>query len=117
LKIRDGLDKARKLVDALEEKKAIDIILIDIHEVASFTDYFIICSGSSNRMLRSLIDTIEETATSILNKKGRAIGIPDCGWIAIDLGDYVIHIFSPDQRAYYNLEELWSAGKILLKIS
>ena len=117
MKIRDGLDNARKLVDALEEKKAIDIILIDIHEVASFTDYFIICSGSSNRMLRSLIDTIEETATSILDKKGRVIGIPDSGWIAIDLGDYVIHIFSPDQRAYYNLEELWSAGKILLKIS
>jgi len=117
LKKPNSLEKAREFIDALDEKKAIDIILIDIHEVTSFTDYFIICSGSSNRMLRSLINTIKETAKSVLIKRGRVIGDPDSGWIAVDLGDFVIHVFSPDQRAYYNLEELWSDGKVLLKIS
>jgi len=117
LKTSQNLEITRKFINALEEKKAIDITLIDIHDVAFFTDYFIICSGTSDRMLRSLVQAINETAKEVFNKKGRVIGIPSNGWIAVDLGYIVLHLFSPERRAYYDLEDLWSDGKILLKIS
>ena len=108
---------AREIINALEEKKAIDILLLDIHEIAYFTDYFIICSGSSDRMLRSLIQAATDSAKKTMQKRGRIMGEPSHGWIAIDLGDIVVHLFSPEQRAYYDLESLWSDGNILLKIS
>lgn len=111
------LEKARKIVSSLEEKKAIDIVLIDIREVAYFTDFFILCSGTSDRMLRSLVKAATDTAKENSEEKGRVIGEPSNGWIAVDFGDIVLHIFSPKQRAYYNLEDLWSEGKTLLKIS
>jgi ribosome-associated protein len=104
------------LVNALEEKKGEEIILLDIHEITSFTDYFIICSGTSDRMLDSLADIIEETAREKFDIRGKRQGNPSGGWIVLDLGDIVIHIFSPDQREYYCLEQLWEKGKVLLHL-
>lgn len=104
------------MIEALEEKKAEDIVLLDIREVAIFTDFFIICSGTSERMLGSLIKAANDTMQLKYKTKGRVMGLPSNGWIAVDYGDIVLHIFSPDQREYYLLEELWSNGKVLLKV-
>jgi ribosome-associated protein len=90
--------------------------LLDIQEIASFTDYFIICTGSSNRMLRALADEIENKARTELNIKTKAQGHPDSGWITLDLGDIVVHFFSPEQREFYSLEELWDEGKALVRM-
>jgi len=103
-------------VDALEDKKAEDIILMDVREVASFTDYMIVCTGSSNRMLRALAEGTN-TATREQHKvKGRVEGDPDGGWMVLDFGDIVVHIFDAELRNYYKLEELWKDGKILLRV-
>ena len=110
------MEQARELVTALEDKKAEDIILLDIHEVALFTDYFVICSGTSERMLRSLVKAANDAMGSKFHVKGRVMGSPSNGWIAVDYTDFVLHVFSPEQRDYYRLEELWSNGKILLKV-
>ena len=116
LELEKVLEQARELVTALEDKKAEDIILLDIHEVALFTDYFVICSGTSERMLRSLINAANDVMQSKYQSKGRVMGSPSNGWIAVDFTNIVLHVFSLDQRDYYRLEELWSNGKVLLKV-
>lgn len=110
-------NRSRDVVNALEEKKAEDIILIDISQITYFTDFFIICSGTSDRMIRSLVKSAVETMKLKYNFSGRVIGEPTNGWIAVDFSDFVLHIFAPKQREYYDLESLWSAGKILLRVT
>jgi ribosome-associated protein len=104
------------LVLALEEKKAEDIVLLDLRGISMFTDYFVICSGTSDRMLSSLLKTAKECMHTQFDRKGDIQGIPSNGWIAVDFGDLVLHLFSPEQRNYYLLEELWAEGKILLRV-
>lgn len=67
-------------------------------------------------MLRSLVRAANEAAVNLFNIKGRVLGTTENGWIVVDYGDIVLHIFSPDKRNYYQLEELWSRGKTMLKI-
>jgi ribosome-associated protein len=100
----------------LEEKKGENIVLLDIHEVASFTDYFILCSGTSDRMVDSLADAVREKAHQAASLSSKIEGLPGDGWTVVDLGDIVVHILSPDQRAYYKIEQLWENGKILLSL-
>ena len=114
---KETIEQARELVNTLEEKKAENIVLIDIREIAIFTDFFVICSGTSDRMLRALVRAAEETMKKNFNVKGRVIGEPANGWIAIDFTDIVLHIFSPKKREYYQLEDLWSEGKTLLRVA
>lgn len=90
--------------------------MLDIHEIASFADYFIICTGTSDRMLESLADAILETAAKIYDLDGKLQGLASSGWLVIDLGDIVVHLFSPDQRSYYRLEQLWDKGKVIVRL-
>jgi len=83
------IDQARKLVIALEETKAEDIVLIDIKDIAVFTDYFVICSATSDRMINALIRSAEETMSSSFKNKGRVMGSPSNGWVLIDFSDIV----------------------------
>ncbi|MFZ5820390.1 MAG: ribosome silencing factor [Chloroflexota bacterium] len=85
-------------------------------DIASFTDYFVICNGTSDRMLDALADSVLDSTRKQHKKKGRKEGEARDGWLVVDYGDVVVHLFSPDQRAYYQLEELWSEGKILLRL-
>ncbi len=100
----------------MEEKKGEDILLLDIQGIASFADYFIVCSGSSDRMLDSLANSVLQTAKQQFNLHTVIEGNPGSGWLVIDLGDIVVHLFSPDQRDYYRLEQLWDKGKVLLHL-
>ena len=101
---------------ALEDKKAEDIVLIDLQGVVIFTDYFVICSGTSDRMIRSLVRAANDAMLESHGMKGKIYGSASNGWIAVDFGDIVLHVFSPQQRDYYQLEELWSSGKTLLRV-
>jgi ribosome-associated protein len=91
-------------------------LLLDIKDIASFTDYFVICSGTSDRMLDALAKGVLEETKQEHKKKGRIEGQAEEGWLVLDYGDVVVHLFSPDMREYYDLEELWSDGKILLSM-
>ena len=104
------------MVDALEDKKGEDILLMDIADISSFTDYFVICNGTSDRMLGSLADAVLETAKKGFRINASVEGEPIDGWLVVDLGDVVVHLFSPDQRDYYDLEKLWDRGKILVRL-
>lgn len=91
-------------------------MLLDLNEIASFTDYFVLCNGTSDRMLDALADSVLDGMRKQHKKKGRKEGAARDGWLVVDYGDVVLHLFSPDQRDYYKLEELWNEGKVLLSL-
>ena len=90
--------------------------MLDLKDIASFTDYFVICNGTTDRMLDALAKAVLDDMREQHKKKGRMEGEARDGWLVVDYGDVVLHLFSPDQRAYYKLEELWNEGKVLLKV-
>lgn len=99
-------ETARKIVKILDEKKAEDIKLIRISELTVIADYFIIANGTSNTHVRALAEEVEE----LLGDEGilpRSIEGRSTGWILLDYGDVVVHIFTPADRDYYSLERLW----------
>ncbi|MDD2695670.1 MAG: ribosome silencing factor [Anaerolineales bacterium] len=104
------------MVDTLEEKKGENILLMDIRGLAPFADFFVLCSGSSDRMLQALADAALEGVKSAFQVRGRIEGAPREGWILVDFGDVILHLLSPDRREYYRLEELWSKGQVLLHL-
>ena len=89
---------------------------MDIKKIASFTDYFVICTATSSRMLNALADGVLEQTRLQHKKKGRLEGVPDAGWMIIDYGDIVVHLFDAEVRRYYHLEDLWNKGRILLRV-
>ncbi|MBP9988520.1 MAG: ribosome silencing factor [Ruminococcus sp.] len=102
-----SLEKAKKIVKLLDEKKAIDINLIKTDELTVVADYFIVASGTSNTHVRALADEADdgmrEIGIEVDHIEGRATG-----WILLDFGDVLVHIFDPKSREYYNIERLWS---------
>jgi ribosome-associated protein len=91
-------------------------MLIDIQEIAIFAEYFVICSGTSDRMIRTLAESAVEQVKKEFDLRGRVEGAPKDGWLLVDFGDIILHVFSPDRRDYYRLEDLWSSGKVLLRL-
>lgn len=89
---------------------------MDITNIASFADYFVIANGTSDRMLQALADSVSEAAKKEFGVISKAEGEPNDGWLVVDLGDVVVHLFSPDQREYYDLERLWDRGKVLVRL-
>jgi ribosome-associated protein len=107
---------ARSVVRTLEEKKAEEIILLDVQGRCSFADYFVLCSASSDRMLRALTESVVETAHKEFRLSVRLEGRSDSGWVLVDLGSVIAHLLSPDRREYYNLEEFWKDAKVVVHI-
>lgn len=96
-----------KIVKVLDDKKAEDIKVIKISELTVMADYFIIANGTSNTHVRSLAEEVEE-ALSKEGTEARNIEGRSTGWILLDYNDVVVHVFTPHDRDYYNLERLWS---------
>jgi ribosome-associated protein len=113
----ETIDLARTLVDVLEDKKAEDIVLLDLTGHSDFADFFIICSGTSERQIDALMDAVSESGRSAFQLKSpRVEGRPQGGWVLADFGALIVHVFSPEQRQRYKLEELWHEGKVMLRI-
>jgi ribosome-associated protein len=112
----ESLEKARKIINFLEDKIAEKILLLDIREMTTFTDFFIICNGTSDRMLQALASSVREYAKAEFSQPINIEGDSRTGWMVADLSDVVIHFFSPDQRDYYRLENLWDKGKKLITL-
>jgi len=104
------------VVEAASDKQAIDIVLLDTGDVCSFADYFVICSGDSPRQIDAIRDEIEH----VLKKQGvlphHHEGSTDSGWLLLDYGGIIIHIFAPQERDYYQLDKLWSQASTLVRV-
>ena len=100
-------------VRAAESKKALDIRVLDLREVTSFADFFVICSGSNPKQIQAISEEIGQE----LEKRGEypvsVEGFANAEWILADFGDYLIHVFSPKARAFYELERLWRHAKVV----
>ena len=98
------------------DKQASNVVLLDVREVCSFADYFVICNGESERQLRAIYDDI----THDLKREGvlpdHHEGSIESGWLLLDFGDVIVHIFAPFVREYYQLDELWSHANTLVRI-
>lgn len=98
-------------IQALEDKKAEDLKLIDISEVSVIADYFLIASGSNRSQIQALTDQVEET----LGRNGHAVkqieGYATANWVLMDFGDIIVHIFDRENRLFYDLERIWKDGK------
>jgi ribosome-associated protein len=113
----EPIELARHIVHVVEEKKGEDILLLDISDQETFTDYFVFCSGTSDRQLEALRESILESVKQAFqtipwSREGSA----DEEWLLLDYSDVIVHLFSPEKRAYYDLEGLWNQGKVLLRI-
>ena len=111
------LELAHTLVDTLIDKKGSNIVLLDITEQAVFTDYFILCSGDNKRLLGALAEDVVEAAREKAERRPRGSeGDPAEGWMLVDFGDVIVHLFTPEERSYYNLEELWSDARVMIRV-
>lgn len=107
------LDETVKLaITCAGEKKAFDIVAIDLREIASFTEFFIIASGSNTRQVQAISDEISEQLKKQLNQRViRIEGYQSGEWILLDYGDFIVHIFEQKAREFYDLERLWRDAK------
>ena len=101
-------------VKALEDKKGEDIRVIDIHGVSVLADYFVIADGSNASQVKAMADNVEgRTRQSRSRSAVRSRGYQTAGWILMDYGDLIVHIFSRDDRLFYDLERIWRDGKVV----
>ena len=112
----EPLDLAQRLADLLSERQAADIVLMDISKVSTFTDYFVIATVGSHRQMNAVIESLDRDLRDDGIRPRRTEGAPDSGWVLMDFGDAIVHLFSPDDRAYYALESLWAKGVSVVHI-
>ena len=96
---------------AAESKKALDLVVLDLREITSFTDFFIICSVSNPRQAHAVSDEITKKLKQIGELPLSVEGYETAEWILLDYGDFIVHIFSETARSYYDLERLWRHAK------
>ena len=113
---RPPLDIARRVVELAEDKKAADIVLLDLTGLTTLADAFVICSGGSERQLdaiaNGIIDGLRAEKIRPIGREGMAIS----HWVLLDFGAVVVHIFTPPEREYYSLEKHWGEAKTVLRV-
>lgn len=105
---RDSLQAASAAASAAADKQGERIVVLDVRELIVITDYFVICSGSSDRQVRTIIDAVEESLRADDRRPVRREGEIDAHWMLLDYVDVVVHVFGEEERDYYDLERLWS---------
>jgi ribosome-associated protein len=99
-----------KIIEALDEKKAVNIQLLDMRDVVSYTDYVLICTATSSTHSNSLIDNVEENVKNEIKPIYRN-NSKDKSWLILDYGDVIVHVFAESARLFYDLERLWGDAK------
>jgi ribosome-associated protein len=104
------------VVEAAADKQASDIVLLDVREICSFADYFVICSGDSERQLSAINEEVGHRLKQAGVLPRHHEGDIDSGWLLLDFDDIIVHIFATLERGYYQLEELWNQATPVLRI-
>ncbi len=104
-------------MDIAADRQASDILLLDLRPVSVLADYFVICSGNSERQIEALDrEIVDQVSRDDHLRPRQREGDPASGWVLLDYGDVVVHIFSPREREFYHLEELWSAAPTVVRL-
>ena len=112
------MEEKNKLVEAIikgiQEKKGSGITIVDLRSIdGTIANYFVICQGASSNQVEAICDSVEETArVDVAEKPINVIGLGDSQWVAMDYSDVLVHIFQPETRAFYKLEDLWEDAKV-----
>lgn len=113
---RAPLDLARRIVELAEDKKAADIVLLDLGELTTLADAFVICSGGSERQIAAIADGItgglRDEGIKPIGREGTA----ESHWVLLDFGSVIVHVFTPPERDYYQLERHWAGARIVLRV-
>jgi ribosome-associated protein len=113
---RSPLDLARRIVELAEDKKAADIALLDLTGLTTLADHFVICSGGSERQLDAIAEGIVEALREEGLKPIGREGLPASHWVLLDYGSVVVHVFTPPERDFYQLEKHWAQAKTILRV-
>jgi ribosome-associated protein len=103
-------------VDVLADRQAEDTVLLDVRDIASFADYFVITSASNPRHMRALVETLHRELRGEHIRAKHQEGAEDGGWVLLDYGDVIVHLFSPEMRSLYALEDLWNAAREIVRM-
>jgi ribosome-associated protein len=104
----ESLQAAVAAARAAADKQGERIVVLDVRELIVITDFFVLCSGGSDRQVKTLIDAVEDSLRGLERRPIRREGETEAGWMLLDYVDVVVHVFSEEQRDYYDLERLWS---------
>lgn len=113
LTLSDVGSELRIAIEASQAKKAGDVVVLDLRGLASFTDFFLLCTGNSKRQLKTIADAVEEALRKTRVKPSHVEGYPHGDWLLMDYVDFVVHIFTPRSRDHYDLERLWGDASSL----
>ena len=109
---RDGSEESRETAlaaaRAAAAKQAEDIAILDVHGLIVITDYFVICSGTTDRQVKTIVEAVEEALRGLDRKPVRREGETEARWVLLDYVDVVVHVFAHEERDYYDLERLWA---------
>lgn len=107
---------ANSIIEVLEDNKAENIVLLDLEKISNITSLFVICTGSSDRMIEALADEVIDKIRENHKIKTKPMGESSSGWVIVDYGSVIVHCFTRDTREFYDLEDLWKDGKVLVRI-
>jgi ribosome-associated protein len=103
--------QVQRAIEAAQDRKAVDVVVLDLRPADGFTDYFVIMTGANTRQIQAISDAIQDALGSTGVKPAHVEGGDRAGWILLDYFDFIVHIFSPDSRAFYALERLWGSAE------
>jgi len=113
---KERLNRAKLAAEAAWEKQAEDVLVLDLRSLCHFADFFVICSAPTDRQIEAIRDEVsrrlKEEGLPLLHSEGEA----DSGWVLLDFGDVLVHIFAPEQREYYALEKIWHRAQPVLRL-
>ena len=112
----EAAEAARLVVDVASEQQAADILLLDMRDLCDFTDYFIILTGESRRQMQALLEDVDRALEEVGRRVHHREGSADGGWVLLDFGDLIVHVFGPEEREFYQLERLWSQAPVVFRV-
>jgi ribosome-associated protein len=104
-------DRVRRAINAAAEKKAIDLTVLDLRGISSFTDFFVIATGANRRQVQAIADEVSDQLKRSGSPAARVEGYQNAEWVLIDYGDFVVHVFDDKARRFYDLERLWRESR------